>query len=82
MNDKTMRAKFVVWSVAKNLGVEGETQSIELRLGPVVSDVDGKSNASWSKYTPSGEMRMVITNEELFDTFRPGQQFYLDFTRA
>lgn len=80
MNDKTMRAKFVVWAVAKNLGVEGGVQSIELRFHPVISD--GKDNATWSKDTPSGELRMIITNEELFDTFRPGQQFYLDFTRA
>lgn len=42
--------------------------------------VSGPENAPWSKYTPSGELRMSITNPEALAAFEVGVDYYLDIT--
>lgn len=39
-------------------------------------------NASFSKYTPSGQISMSITNPNAFGFFAQGAEFYVDFTPA
>jgi hypothetical protein len=42
---------------------------------------DGKSdNAEWSKWTPSGELRMFVTNPAAIDAFDVGKSYYLELT--
>lgn len=76
-----VRAKFQVNSVKQIVGGSGKVESIEVAMNPVYGKA-GEANAQWSKYTPSGSLTMTITNEQVFDTFRPGMQFYLDLTEA
>lgn len=51
-------ARFWVQSVKKNVVAQGNTNR-EVTLAPVVSPTQG--NDDWSKYTPSGEIRLVVT---------------------
>jgi hypothetical protein len=70
-----LRAKFAVRSVTRTQG------ALELNMAPVVG-VAGDENHTWSKYTPSGELRMVITNPGVGEDIAPGAEFYLDLTPA
>ncbi len=42
-------------------------------------DVEG-TNKSWSKWTPSGQLSITITNPDAIDAFEKGNAYYLDFT--
>jgi hypothetical protein len=40
-------------------------------------------NADYSKYTPSGELKIQIDPEtKAYDFFVPGEHYYLDFAKA
>lgn len=75
-----VRAKFKVESI-----LHGESQSdavnqtVKLRA---VTGGDGRGNESWSKWTPSGELTMRITNPAAAEQFKVGAFVYLDFTPA
>ena len=76
-----MRAKFQVTGVTKS----GDTM-VELKMMAVTDkdfNPDGESDDNdFARWTPSGEVTMVITNPNLLNTFKAGQKFYLDFTEA
>ena len=78
----TMRAKFVLQSVTPSEGGEGE----ELFFNAVTEapfDADGNSeDNSFSKWTPAGTLVMTVTNPALCGKLKPGEKFYLDFTKA
>ena len=80
-----MRAKMQVNEVGQNLH-EGVVSSLQLKMSPVTSkpfDANGKNeDNTYSKWTPSGNLELWITNPALFETFRPGQRFYVDFIEA
>ena len=83
----TMRAKFQIHSVAHNLGINGEKSSESLGMSPVCKSggypADGlDEDNTFAKWTPSGSLSLTITNPALWDQFKPGQKFYLDFTPA
>jgi hypothetical protein len=42
----------------------------------------GNENASFSKFTPQLSLRMQIDNPAAQGVLRPGEEFYLDFTRV
>ena len=76
-----MRAKLVVSSVV--VGDNSET----LRLNAVAKsgsyDESGSDeDNTFSKFTPSANMDMLIMNPDLFGKFRVGQKFYVDFTEV
>jgi hypothetical protein len=52
----------------------------EIRLVPVWEQ-DGP-NRQWSKATPSGELKMLITNPAAVDQFELGKDYFVDFTPA
>ena len=68
-----IRAKFECYSV-KKLNNDSE----ELEFLAVTSD--SEENRTWSKWTPSGNIKMTITNPDIFGKFIPGKKYYLDFT--
>lgn len=70
----TMRAKFLVHSVTIQKDCE------QLTMHPVT--YDNNENASFSKYTPAGKLELTITNENLWGEFKPGDEYYIDFTKA
>ena len=69
------RAKFKVISVTES---EGGNKSVKLQ--PVTGG--SKENESFFKWTPYGEINMGTINQEAAAQFKPGQQFYVDFTPA
>lgn len=44
--------------------------------------VGGDDNASWSKYTPSGNIELQVTNHAAYNAFVLGESYFVDFTRA
>lgn len=76
-----MRAKFKVTSVET---IGDSLQNVE--MFPVTEkpyDPDGNSeDNSFSKWTPSGILKMSITNPALVGKLKEGQKFYLDFTEV
>jgi hypothetical protein len=70
-----IRAKFKCMSVEKQEGCE----IVKLFA---VNSADGKGNESWAKWTPSGNLQMTINAEGAVDVFKPGDVYFLDFTRV
>ncbi len=68
-----VRAKFKVVSV-KHL--ENDQSQVELAA------IHGADNRQWSKWTPSGNLTMSITNPEATAQFKPGSCVFLDFSEA
>jgi len=73
----SIRAKFRCTSVVKYPTGDGET----VRLGAVHGGASD-ANKSWSKFTPSGDLRLHITNPEAEGKFVPGNYYFLDFTET
>jgi hypothetical protein len=69
----TVRAKMTCESIEKT---DAETRAVRLR--PVTSD--SPENASWSKYTPWGDVTLGITNPAAYDAFEVGKTYWVDFT--
>ncbi len=83
----TMRAKFQINSVAHNISSDGKKGSETLSMNPVCKTggypEDGlDEDNTFAKWSPSGSLGLTITNPALWDQFKPGQKFYLDFTPA
>jgi hypothetical protein len=72
-NPMAIRAKFMVHSVTKFHG-GGEA----IHAQPVYGD--SPENKTWSQYTPSGELRLAITNPDACGQLAPAQEFYVDIT--
>ena len=74
-----MRAKMKLVSTKK----VSETQE-DLNFSAVCAnafDAEGNDeNNTYSKWTPTANLSMSITNPALMDKFTVGQEFYLDFT--
>jgi hypothetical protein len=56
--------------------------AVEVQLQPVFSGKDENANKSWSKWTPSGQVQMQITNPEASGQFEVGKPYFVDFTPA
>jgi hypothetical protein len=69
----TIRAKFYCESVLLSKGMQ------QVTLRPVTN---GVGNESWSKWTPSGQIAMTITNPSVIGAFVPGDEYYIDINPA
>jgi len=69
----SVRAKFKVTAVSE---FEGGLKQIT--LNPVSSG--SPENERFFKWTPSGEIKMGTVNPSAAAQFKPGTQFYVDFT--
>ena len=75
-----VRAKFFVTSV-NHVGTPGSDPYAIVSLAPVFGGYgDGQVNETWAKYTPSGEIKMTITNPEAIAAFDVGRAYFVDFT--
>ncbi|TBA16086.1 hypothetical protein [Rhizobium ruizarguesonis] len=74
-----VRAKFMCLSVTHFANNGTDTQA-EIRFTAVYGN--GEDNRSWSKWTPSGELKMMVTNPTAIEAFELGKSYYLDFTPA
>lgn len=50
----------------------------QLTLIPVYGD--GKGNETWSKYTPSGKLEMLVTNPSAIAAFELGKTYQIEFS--
>lgn len=74
-NYEMIKAKFKVLTITERMGDQKE-----VHLQPVVSG--SEENKTFSTYTPTGELKMTITNPAAMDFFKIGKEYYLDFTPA
>ena len=60
------------------------TELISRAVGPKGSyPADGSDeNNTYAKFTPSGELKLSVTNPALIGKFAEGEEYYLDFTKA
>ena len=72
----TVRAKFRCHFIQKADGDSHRT----IHMSPVTADTE--ENKSWSKYTPGGQLQMVISNPAAFELFEQGKEYYLDIQPA
>ena len=86
-----MRAKLKVTSVKAldGVNVKNETvKAVEIVTFCGVSKSDGydgdglDENNTYAKWSPQADLSITIANPALFDTFSPGQEFYVDFSAA
>lgn len=69
-----MKAKFEVLTVTKGKGFD------QIVMTPVLSG--SEENKSFSQYTPSGKIDIMITNPTLLGTINPGDVYYINFEKA
>lgn len=48
----------------------------ELTLSPVYGQ-DETDNANWSRFTPSGCLKMVVTNPDAYNQIEVGKEYFL-----
>lgn len=85
----TMRAKMRAYSVEKQYADDDPTKinDIFLRfyavgLNQSYPENGSDENNTFALWTPGANLEMSITNPALFNSFEPGDEFYLDFTKA
>jgi len=71
----SLLAKFKVGSVT-----DFANSNHEVKLSPVISGSD--ENKSFSQYTPSGDIRMMINNPDAIGFFVAGEEYYVEFKKA
>jgi hypothetical protein len=83
-----VRAKLRVVEMKTDLHLAPEAKEDErmtqvtVVLQPVFGGKNDEANREWSKWTPSGEVRLCITNPDAYRQFKLGQAYFLDFTPA
>ena len=70
----SVKAKFEVASIT-DFGTQKEV-NLQAVYG------DGDANKEWSKYTPSGNIKINITNPDAFNQFEVGKDYYVTFEKA
>lgn len=78
-----MRAKMKVDNV--EVFGEGNSRTEQLTFSAVCKSEpygeDGSDeNNSYARWTPSASLNMSVNNPALHGKFKPGQEFYVDFT--
>ena len=63
-------------------GYAKDVSSVEVTLQAVYGNGDDAANAEWSKYTPSGELKLSITNADAYKQFEVGKAYFVDLTPA
>ena len=76
MSEKTVRAKFKVDKLS-DYAYGGK----EVEMSPVFSNDPEHENKAFWDATPNGNLKMIVNNNSL-DDFKPGDEYYLDFTKA
>lgn len=59
-----------------------QMQQVTVVAQPVFGGKDDEANREWSKWTPSGEIRLSITNPAAYEMFKLGKAYFVDFTPA
>lgn len=78
----TMRAKVSVTDITKPYDGAEEVKFVPVVSGESFGPNGESENNTYARYTPSGDIKLTITNPELHGKFTRGQEFYVDFTEA
>lgn len=73
-----VRAKFKLTSITAHDG-NGDARSFTFYP---VQDDGIPENQSFNKWTPSGELKIYVTNPQVIQEWKLGDSYYLDFTPA
>lgn len=80
------RAKLVCTKVSPSFSAGGEEETVKtqetIEFETRYNAADSAEDNSYSKYTPSASMRMVVTNERIFGSFEEGKAYYFDISPA
>lgn len=79
--EATLRCKMRVNTVTQNLNETGEVENETVQLQAVYGR-EGTKNQEWSKYTPSAQFSITISNPSAFNKLSKGRFFFVDFTPA
>lgn len=72
-----VQAKFWVKEITHHHnGNSAADQAATVKLAPVFDD----ANKDWSKWTPQGEISMMITNPSAIAAFELGKKYLIEFT--
>ena len=74
-----MRAKMYVAKVERFPGSDKITMQAVAKSGIYPTDGSDDDN-TYAKFTPQGELILVIANPALIGKVDPGAKFYIDFT--
>lgn len=72
----TVRAKFQCNSINKS--PDNSTAVVNM----MAVTTDSAENETWSKYTPSGQLQMVISNPVAAEQFEQGKEYFIDIAPA
>lgn len=72
----SVRAKFQCNSIQKSS--DNTTAAVHL----MAVTTGSAENEGWSKYTPSGQLQMVISNPAAFEQFEQGKEYFIDISPA
>ncbi|QIT28549.1 hypothetical protein [Raoultella terrigena] len=72
----TVRAKFQCNSINKS--PDNSTAVVNM----MAVTTGSAENETWSKYTPSGQLQMVISNPAAVEQFEQGKEYFIDITPA
>jgi hypothetical protein len=79
-DNKIMRAKMVIGSIVSHSDTN-QTLALRAVCPKEGYPADGSDeNNTYSKWTPSANLSIQITNPALAGKFQVGQEFYVDFT--
>lgn len=71
-----VKAKFACYSIQDTTHAGGKNRKVF--LSPVYGN--SEENKSFAKYTPAGQLEMVIDEgTPAYDAFHPGKEYYLTF---
>lgn len=81
---KTMSMMIAKFKVTKVENFAANSQQVTMMaVTEKPFDADGKSDDnSFATWTPSGELKMTITNPNLVGALKEGAKFYLNFSEA
>ena len=79
-----VRAKMRCVEVSERTSVTGAglVEAKYIRLQAVYGGDDDKENRDWSKWTPSGELAMTVTNPDAFNQFKIGKCYFIDMNEV
>ena len=77
MDAAVLRAKFRVERVTRDINAEGGVEYETVKLRAVYGN--NAENEQWSKWTPSGEVSLTISNPDAMGKVANGHEFYIDF---
>lgn len=73
-----LRLKMNVGTVKHSSNSDGEKYQEEITFSAVYSSQEGSANQQWSKWTPSANLSMSISNPAAFGKLLPGQFVFVD----